>query len=192
MVAYGSADDASRADARVARTHADVSRVALNVLMHEGSESLTHAHVAKAAGYSKTTLYTHWPSRVDLLRIALESLSELPHHDPTGDFRTDLVGELTAFRTAVSDLKLDKIFVTLSQWGATADEIVDIRRRLVIEGERPMRELLATIADGPAFDAAIAMIDGVVICSSLMYDTLPSDEVIAAAVDIVVAGLARR
>ena len=45
-------------DARVARTRADVSRVALKVLTDEGTDALTHGHVAELAGYSKTTLYT--------------------------------------------------------------------------------------------------------------------------------------
>ncbi|MBJ7383621.1 MAG: TetR family transcriptional regulator, partial [Mycolicibacterium sp.] len=43
----------------MARTRADVSRAALQVLTSEGADALTHAHVAEIAGYSKTTLYTH-------------------------------------------------------------------------------------------------------------------------------------
>ena len=60
-------------DARVARTRADVSRAALQVLTTEGADALTHAHVADIAGYSKTTLYTHWPSRVELIALALDA-----------------------------------------------------------------------------------------------------------------------
>ena len=58
-------------DARVARTRADVARAALEVLTHEDWDAVTHARVAEAAGYSKTTLYTHWPSKVDLVAMAL-------------------------------------------------------------------------------------------------------------------------
>lgn len=65
-------------DARVARTRTDVSRAALHVLTTEGAEALTHAHVAEIAGYSKTTLYTHWPSRLELIMMALDALGTCP------------------------------------------------------------------------------------------------------------------
>ena len=78
-------------DARVARTRADVSRAALQVLTEEGCEALTHAHVAEIAGYSKTTLYTHWPARLDLIMLALDALGEMPHLERTGDLRADLI-----------------------------------------------------------------------------------------------------
>ena len=48
-------------DARIVRTRADVDRTALAILVEEGLEALTHARVAERAGYSKTTLYRHWP-----------------------------------------------------------------------------------------------------------------------------------
>jgi hypothetical protein len=69
-------------DARVSRTRADVSRAALHVLTTEGADALTHAHVAEIAGYSKTTLYTHWPSRVELIALALDAIDNLPHQEP--------------------------------------------------------------------------------------------------------------
>ncbi|SIS20042.1 transcriptional regulator, TetR family [Williamsia sterculiae] len=179
----------STEDARVARTRADVGRAALQVLTEESWDAITHAHVADVAGYSKTTLYTHWPSRLDLVTIALDAVGEMPHLEPTGELRTDLIAELTAFRRAVSDYKLDRILIVLAQWGVTVDEIRRIRERLVTEGERPLRSMLATVAQGPSFDAAVSMLSGVVVCATLMWDELPSDEVIAAAVDIVLDGV---
>lgn len=107
-------------DARVIRTRADVARTAFDVLVQEGSDALTHAHVAERAGYSKTTLYKHWPSRFDLAAIALEALGEVQHHQPTGDLRTDLIGELTTFRQAVLDHRLDQVLSAMAQW-ATDD-----------------------------------------------------------------------
>src|SRR4051812_6064740 len=80
-------------DARVARTRADVARSPLEVLTREGSEAVTHARVADVAGYSKTTLYTHWPARIDLIAMAIEALGEMPHHERTGDLRIDVIEE---------------------------------------------------------------------------------------------------
>src|ERR1700760_2101298 len=99
----------SSEDARVARTRADVARAALEVLTGEGSEAVTHARVAELAGYSKTTLYTHWPARVELITMAIESLGKMPHHERTGDLRADVIEELKVFRTGILDLRLDRV-----------------------------------------------------------------------------------
>lgn len=180
----------SAEDARVARTRADVSAAALEVLTTEGWDAVTHATVARVAGYSKTTLYTHWPSRVDLLGLALDVLGEMPHHTPTGDLRADLIGEMTVFRDAVLSLRLDRILLALAHWGATEDDIARVRTRLVADGESVVRTVLGRVAGGTRLDAAVAMFSGAVICPVLMYGETPTDEVVAAAVDIVLHGVA--
>ncbi len=177
---------ASGEDARVIRTRADVGRTALDVLVTEGSDAVTHARVAELAGYSKTTLYTHWPSRVDLLRIAVDAIGELPHTEPSGDLRADLIGELISFRTAVVDLHLDKVLYAMAQW-ASVDTMAEVRDTLNSGAQRPVRMMLANVFDGAQLEAAISMLAGVVACPSLMFGELPDDDVIEAAVDIVLA-----
>ncbi|AFM14979.1 transcriptional regulator [Mycolicibacterium chubuense NBB4] len=181
-----SSADRGSEDARVARTRADVSRAALDVLRSEGWDDVTHAKVAEVAGYSKTTLYAHWPSRLDLVTLALDALGELPHHATTGDLRSDLIGELTVFRRAIEELKLDHILSGLAQW-ASVDEIAVLRDRINAEGQRPMRELLAQRFSGARLEAALSMLTGVVACPSLMFGALPEDTVVEAAVDIVLS-----
>lgn len=176
-------------DARVARTRGDVSRAALQVLTTEGADALTHAHVAEIAGYSKTTLYTHWPARVELITLALDALGEFPHQEPTGDLRTDLVGELRIFRQAVTDFRLDQILSVMAQW-ASVDEMAQIRDRINGGGQRPIREMLGTVFSGPGLEAAISMLSGVVACPTMMFGNLPDDEVIEAAVDLILRSAA--
>jgi AcrR family transcriptional regulator len=180
-------------DARITRTRADVARTAFDVLIEEGSEALTHARVAERAGYSKTTLYKYWPSRSDLAAIALEALRGFGHHERTGDVRADLIGELKTFRQGVLDLRLDRVLAAMAQW-ATADAMSQVRTEINAEGQRPIRIILAEIFQGPELDAAVSMLSGVVACPSLMFGTVPDDDVIEAAVDIVLrragAGLA--
>ena len=115
-------------DARVARTRADVARAALGVLTDEGSDAVTHARVAELAGYSKTTLYTHWPSRVDLIVLAVDALGELPHHERTGDLRADIIGELQAFRGGITEMRLDRILTGMAQWASVEEMRVDPRQ----------------------------------------------------------------
>jgi AcrR family transcriptional regulator len=171
-------------DARVARTRADVARTAFTVLTTEGTDSVTHARVAELAGYSKTTLYAHWPARIDLIVVALDALGELPHHQRTGDLRADIIGELQIFRTAVVEIKLDRVLAGMAQW-ASVDEMRVLRDKINGEGQRPLRTMLEERYAGVELEAAVSMLSGVVACPAIMFGTLPEDDAIAAAVDIV-------
>ena len=178
--------EGSSQDARVGRTRADVSRAALQVLVEEGCEALTHAHLAEVAGYSKTTLYTHWPARIDLIMLALDALGEMPHQERSGDLRADVIGELQVFRQAMTDLRLDHILSVMAQW-ASVEEMAQVRDRINSDGQGPLREMLSEVFAGPELDAAVSMLTGVVACPSLMFGTLPTDEVITSAVGLVLA-----
>ncbi|BBX67250.1 TetR/AcrR family transcriptional regulator [Mycolicibacterium psychrotolerans] len=182
-----STQDRGGEDARVARTRTDVSRAALEVLRTEGFDDVTHARVAESAGYSKTTLYAHWPTRLDLVGLALDALGELPHHPASGDLRADLIGELTVFRRSVTELRLDRLVFGLAQ-SATTAAAARLRDRVNAEGQRPLRELLGQRFSGARLEAALSMLTGVVTCPSLMFGALPADAVVEAAVDIVLAG----
>jgi AcrR family transcriptional regulator len=166
------------------RTRADVARAALEVLTTEGSEGVTHARVAELAGYSKTTLYSHWPARIDLITMAIETLGDMPHHQRTGDLRADVIAELKVFRTAVVELRLDRVLSGMAQW-ASEEQMADVRDRVNTDGQHQMYEMLGELFSGPRLDAAVSMLTGVVACPSLMFGTLPDDDVIEAAVDIV-------
>ena len=175
----------SAEDARVARTRADVARAALEVLTAEGSEAVTHARVAEIAKYSKTTLYTHWPARIDLITMAIEALGEMPHHQRTGELRADVIAELKVFRKGVLDLRLDRVLASMAQWASDradatdsgqgkhrwpAPDVCDARR-----GASRARRWTRPSPCSPVSSRAL----------SLMFGTLPDDDIIAAAVDIV-------
>jgi AcrR family transcriptional regulator len=178
-------------DARVSRTRADVARAALEVLTREGSDAVTHARVAEIAGYSKTTLYTHWPARIDLIAMAIESLGDMPHHKRTGDLRTDVIGELTVFRAGVLDIRLDRVLSGMAEW-ASVEQMARIRDKVNTDGQHQMYEMLGERFSGAALDAAVSMLTGVVACPSLMFGTVPDDAVIEAAVDIVLNSSAKK
>jgi AcrR family transcriptional regulator len=182
--AEGSRTGDTGEDARVSRTRADVARAALQVLTGEGSDAVTHARVAEIAGYSKTTLYTHWPARIDLIAMAIESLGDMPHHQRTGDLRTDLIGELVVFRAGVLDIRLDRVLSGMAEW-ASMEQMARIRDKVNTDGQHQMYEMLGERFSGAALDAAVSMLTGVVACPSLMFGKVPDDVVIEAAVDII-------
>lgn len=176
-------------DARIVRTRNDVLRAAIDVLVREGWEAVTQPHVARVAGYSKATVYAHWPDRVALLTDAFSHFGEMPHHEPTGDLRTDLIGELVSFRSAMVEHRLDRALVVLAERASVGQEVTAIRDAFVEDGERPLRLLLAPVLEGDALDAAVLMLCGAVLHGVLMHGHPPGDEVIALSVDTVLAAL---
>ena len=183
----GSKAGDSGEDARVSRTRADVARAALEVLTTDGSDAVTHARVAEIAGYSKTTLYTHWPARIDLIAMAIESLGDMPHHDRTGVLRDDLIGELQVFRAGILEMRLDRVLSGMAEW-ASVEQMARIRNKVNTDGQHQMYEMLGELFTGSALDAAVSMLTGVVACPAIMFGTVPDDAVIEAAVDVVLNG----
>ena len=61
-------------DPRVTRTPNEVLAEAINILVNDGWDAVTHAHVAAQSGYSRATIYAHWPRRIDLMRDALHPI----------------------------------------------------------------------------------------------------------------------
>ena len=187
----GAADCVVAEDPRVTRTRQDVLAAVIDVLIDEGWDAVTHPHVARVAGYSKATVYAHWPERIDLLRDAFARFGEMPHHEPTGDLRTDLVGELRSFRRALIDHRLDRVLAILAERASADPEFVAMRDEFVVEGEAPLRSTLAAVGDGPIVEAAVMMLCGLVLHPMLMHGAAPSDVAIEAGVDLVLAALGR-
>lgn len=178
-------------DPRVVRTHDDVLQAALQILIHEGSQSVTHQHVAEVAGYSKATVYTHWRGRHDLLLGAFSRLDHAPHSVPVGDLRADLVAELTAFRTALEKHHLARALSALVELTSFVPGAAEVRDEIVALGERVVRELLEPVLPDREREAAVRMLCGAVLYSTHLHGRLPDDDTIAATVDLVL-GAARR
>ncbi|GAB6902601.1 TetR/AcrR family transcriptional regulator [Kineosporia succinea] len=177
-------------DPRVHRTRQDVLRAALGILTTEGWDAVTHARLAAHAGYSKVTIYKHWPTRTDLLRDALGQLADIPHHAPTGDLRADLIGEMRAFRDGIRDHGLDRAMAVLGEQARHQADVAAVRDQLVSGGDRIVRELLATRLSGTELLAGTRMLSGAMFYSALMYGHVPDDDIIVTTVDILLRGTA--
>jgi len=179
-------------DPRVLRTRKDVLAQAMNILLSEGWNALTHARVANQSGYSRATIYAHWPERFDLISDAFGQYQEIPHPQKTGDLETDLRGELTSFAQAMVEHRLDRVLASLAEHAQTTPEVVEIRQSFVAAGEAPMREILHDIVSGSKREAVVMMLCGMVSHSVLMHGKAPSRAVINSAVEIVLHGLANK
>jgi len=193
----GSPKDSSHVDPRVTRTRHDVLDATVALLIDRGWDAVTQASVAKRAGYSRATVYAHWPERVDLLADALARYGAMPHHRMTGDLRADLIGELISFRAAFIEYRLDRAMAILVERASASAQFVPIRDAFVADGERPLRELLTRVlgaakthAEIARHEAALVTLSGAITHAVLLQGRPPDDETIAAVVDIVLRGLA--
>ena len=177
-------------DPRVVRTRSDVLQAAVDVLVDEGWDAVTHPHVARVAGYSKATLYAHWPDRLALVRDAFATFGQMPHAAPVGTLREDLLIELRSFRTAMEEHRLDRALAVLAERAPAVPELAPIRDAYVADGERPLRERLGPLLEPAAVDVAVHLLCGGVLHAALMHGRTPSDDFLARTVEAVLLGFA--
>ncbi len=177
-------------DPRTARTRQAALRSALDLLLEEGLDAVTHGRVATRADLGRRTLYRHWPTRRELLHDTLAGAS-FPTGRPTGDLRADVRRHLEQLRDALVDGPLATIVVALAARSATDPEIAALRTRLVEAGCEPLRELLRThAADGdPTFDVEVrvAELEGPLFYVVCVRGLVPDDALLDDLVDRVLA-----
>lgn len=122
-----------------AEVRADVLAAAGRILIHDGMAAVTFDRVATEAGCSKTTLYKWWPSPGALAAEAYFTQSRRTLDFPdTGDFRADLVAQLTSF---VRWLKVEGAEEPVSQLIGAAQMDPDLARAWSQSYALPRREL---------------------------------------------------
>lgn len=107
----------TKVDPRIERNRAAILEGAQALLEEEGWEALTQERVAGRAGVGRATVYRHWPDRIALLIDTLDVMGAEMHSEPTGDLRTDLLGELDRLRVAISRPAQHRLLATLAYHG---------------------------------------------------------------------------
>ncbi|QRK13250.1 TetR/AcrR family transcriptional regulator [Archangium violaceum] len=83
---------------------AKVLEVVLSELDRVGHEKLAFEQVAARAGVNKVTLYRHWPTKLELIRAAVQLVAdETPSQPDTGTLRGDLLEQFRALRAQARD-----------------------------------------------------------------------------------------
>jgi AcrR family transcriptional regulator len=180
----------------VARTREAVLAAAREVLVSDGWERVTVAVVAERSGFARTTLYRHWPRRLDLLRDLAAREAHLRHAEPSGNLRADLVAELDAFRHAISDDSLGEMVIAVGQLARHDPELAELQADLRTAGSAVLTEVLRdAVARGELpgstdLDALIARLVGPVLYAHLLgpLDQCSTDFV-ADVVDAVLAAV---
>lgn len=151
-------------DPRIARTRRDVVATTAALLVDEGWDAVSHAEIARRAGYSKATVYAHWPTRLDLIRDAIEQICDEAGHPPaTGDLRADLRASLTDFATDLTEGHLDRLLAGVVERANQNPLVGELRARLYETGTRALREILAAHLHPDDVEASLALLTGAVL-----------------------------
>jgi len=175
-------------DRRVVRTRRDVVDATATVLLEDGWDGVTHAEVARRSGYSKATIYTHWPTRLDLISAAIEQICDIADHPPaTGNLRADLRAALADFATDLSDGHLDRLLAGVVERANTSDVIVALRTRLYETGTAGLRSILQTHLNPADTEPALALLTGAVLVRVTFEGTLMTEALIDELIDRVLS-----
>lgn len=136
-------------DPRVQRTREVALAAALEILLDEGWDALTHVRVAAASGLSRMTLYRQWPTAGDLLRDVLAASADVRHPSITGDLRRDLMREMDVVRKDLLSVRRGRVLAAFIERAQHDTEIGRIREDLTAAAVRGVRGVLeSAMADG--------------------------------------------
>lgn len=151
-------------DPRISRTRRDVVATAAEILLVDGWEQLTHAEVARRSGYARGTIYTHWPTRLDLVREAVDRICDEAHHpEPTGDLRADLISALEDFAADLSTGHLARVLGGVIERSGTDPVVDQLRRRLYDTGTAGLRRALQAHLSPGDISISVALLTGAVL-----------------------------
>ncbi|SEB57062.1 TetR/AcrR family transcriptional regulator [Streptomyces melanosporofaciens] len=151
-------------DPRVARTRRDVIRASAASLLEDGWEATTHAEVARRAGYSKATIYAHWPTPVDLMRDAIAQICDDATHPPTsGNLHEDLHDSLTALALTLSEGRYDRLMASVIERAGHDEGARDLRDRLYQTATTGVRGILGAHLQPGDVEPCLAMLVGAVL-----------------------------
>jgi AcrR family transcriptional regulator len=151
-------------DPRIVRTQRDVVGATSALLLDEGWDAVTHAAVARRAGYSKATVYAHWPTRLDLIRASIDQIcDEADHPAPTGDLRADLRASLSDFADDLTRGHLDRLLAGVIERANDSEVVGRLRARLYETGTSTMRAVLESHVAPRDVEPALALLTGAVL-----------------------------
>ena len=106
-------------DERVRRSRRTVLAATAELLFERGFAGASVDEVSRRSGVAKTTIYRHWPTRVDLLRDACSTIGTPQNVPDTGNFETDV----TALVTDLAQL------LRTAKWTSVLPSIIDAAER---------------------------------------------------------------
>jgi AcrR family transcriptional regulator len=128
--ARASADRTKALDERVRRSRAAVLSVTVQLLFERGFGGATVDEISRRSGVAKTTIYRHWPSRIDLLRDACSTLSTPLETPDTGSFEADVTALTTNLAHILRSAKWTSVLPSIIDAAERYPDIADLYSKL--------------------------------------------------------------
>ncbi|MGI9598583.1 MAG: TetR/AcrR family transcriptional regulator [Acidimicrobiales bacterium] len=147
---------AEKVDARIGRTREAVLQAGAKLLFTDGWSAVTHLRVAEEAGVGRATVYRHWPTVEDLLADVLIDCQEPWEAAPTtGDLRTDLTVELSAFVGALQQSKLPEVLVAAMERAPSDRRIRAMHRSMTEISRNPVWTVISAAIERGEVDSGL-------------------------------------
>jgi AcrR family transcriptional regulator len=117
--AEAAGDTAKSIDQRVRRSRETVLAVTAEILFERGFAAASVDEISRRSGVAKTTIYRHWPTRIDLLRDACSTIGTPLSEPDTGSLESDLIALMTEL---VQHLRTAK-------WASVLPSVIDAAER---------------------------------------------------------------
>jgi len=129
-------------DPRIARTRTVVLDAAMELLSEQGYEGFTVDAVVARSGVAKTTIYRHWPTKLDLLVAAISCFGDRVPAPDTGSLRDDLVALLSHLADDLATEQWAKSLPSIIERAEHDPELAEQHAALVRAKSAALREIL--------------------------------------------------
>jgi AcrR family transcriptional regulator len=141
MVPAGTTDNLG--DPRVARSRAAVLKSAVEVLVEGGAPALTIEAVVQRSGVARSTVYRHWPRRIDLVAEAFRTLiPPLPDIPAADGLRPRLRGVLRVLAAQIDDERYASVVPAVLDSAARDPELAGFRADFARSQRAPLDAIL--------------------------------------------------
>ncbi|MGH9246158.1 MAG: TetR/AcrR family transcriptional regulator [Acidimicrobiales bacterium] len=155
---------AAPCDPRIERTRRVVLDTTIELLVEGGFGAVTIEAVAARSGVAKSTIYRHWPGRLELVHAAFHELKPEVPLPVDGDVRDRIVALLEHVARVLTDSKWSALLPTLIETAERDPEARELHARMAEGGHRVLVDLLD---DGKRSGELPADLDSDVIAEAL-------------------------
>jgi TetR/AcrR family transcriptional regulator, regulator of autoinduction and epiphytic fitness len=129
-------------DPRVERTRRVVLDATIELIIEGGFSAVTIEAVAARSGVAKSTIYRHWPDRVELMHDAFHELKPSVRVPTEGPIRERIIIMLEDFARNLGSSTWSLCLPTLIEAAERDPEAAQLHRRLAGDGRQVLVDLL--------------------------------------------------
>jgi TetR/AcrR family transcriptional regulator, regulator of autoinduction and epiphytic fitness len=137
-------DTLASVDPRIERTRRVVLEATLGLLAECGYGAVTIEAVAARSGVAKSTIYRHWPGKVELILDAFHELKPPIAPPAEGDVRETVIAVLENLARVAVESTWSRCLPSLIDAAAHDPEARKLQGRISTEGRRSLVDLLST------------------------------------------------